>query len=1029
MIQIIILLLVLVLAVFPIWAIIRIVALGRQNDALAEQLAEIELQLRELRKPKPPTPDTPHEPAPLPLAAATTPKPAVAVAAPPPIPAATSPAAPAQPVAAVPLAAQPAPAPAAAREFAPPPVLPPVIPEERPSLASRINWEHFTGAKLLAWAGGLAAFLGAAFFVKYSFEHDLIPPEARVTLGFLFALSLVVGGLKIPRERYAVTAQTLCATGVVSLYAVTFACNSIYHFAFFGPLVTLVLMSLITATAFFLAVRMEARVVAILGMLGGFLTPILLSTGRDNPPGLFGYIALLDVGLIAVALHRRWLVLVPLGAAGTVITQLGWANKFFTAAKAPTATIICLAFCALFFGGYLVARRVFARDTDTDSEREPSSVPREILWSAIAFPFVAFGFAAAFLGDGAIAARPGLVFTFVLLADVFLLALAWIDEDVPKLHLAGGAAVFALLAAWTGAWLTAALLPWALAFYLLYAVLHTAYPVLLERRRPEAAPGAWGQLFPPLALLLMLGPLFKLDDVSFALWPCVLLVDLIAIALALFTGSLMAVTAVLVLTLGATGLWLLRIPTTAAPGPALLFVIGGFAVLFFAAGLFLARRLGERLDSDDETPSAFLGDRRAQIPAFSALLPFVLLILMTQRLPFANPTPVFGLALLLVGLTLALTVLFTLEWLPLCALIGAAALEYAWHARHFTIENASTALGWYLLFYAGFTIFPFVFRARFATRTGPWAVAALSGVLPFALIYNVVDRAWPNAFMGALPALLALPPLASLVVILRSPIADARARLNQLAWFGGVALLFVTLIFPIQFERQWITVGWALEGAALLWLFHRVPHPGLRATGVFLLVAAFVRLALNPAVLEYHARSENALLNWYLYSYGIVTVALFVGARLLAPSAPTESGPPRVLGIKAAPLLNALGTVLAFLLLNIEIADYFSAPGSRVLTFQFTGNFARDMTYTIAWALFALGLLLISIWKNARAGRYAALALLGVTLLKLFFHDLARLEALYRIGALFAVAVIAIVASFAYQRFLPGNEKDSAPPR
>lgn len=65
---------------------------------------------------------------------------------------------------------------------------------------------------------------------------------------------------------------------------------------------------------------------------------------------------------------------------------------------------------------------------------------------------------------------------------------------------------------------------------------------------------------------------------------------------------------------------------------------------------------------------------------------------------------------------------------------------------------------------------------------------------------------------------------------------------------------------------------------------------------------------------------------------------------------------------------------------------------------------------------------LVSIWQHARAGRYAALTLLGIALLKLFLHDLARLEALYRIGALFAVALIAIVASVAYQRFLPGEE-------
>jgi hypothetical protein len=175
------------------------------------------------------------------------------------------------------------------------------------------------------------------------------------------------------------------------------------------------------------------------------------------------------------------------------------------------------------------------------------------------------------------------------------------------------------------------------------------------------------------------------------------------------------------------------------------------------------------------------------------------------------------------------------------------------------------------------------------------------------------------------------------------------AWIGGLALFLGVALFFITLIFPIQFERQWITIGWALEGAALLWLLHRVPHEGLRLAGAGLLLAAFARLALNLAVLDY-PRSSTPIFNWYLYAYGVVIFCLFAGARLLAP--PRH----RVLGVNGPPILAGLGIVLAFLLLNIEIADYFSAPGST-LTFQFTGNFARDMTYSIAWALFALGLL------------------------------------------------------------------------
>jgi uncharacterized membrane protein len=86
------------------------------------------------------------------------------------------------------------------------------------------------------------------------------------------------------------------------------------------------------------------------------------------------------------------------------------------------------------------------------------------------------------------------------------------------------------------------------------------------------------------------------------------------------------------------------------------------------------------------------------------------------------------------------------------------------------------------------------------------------------------------------------------------------------------------------------------------------------------------------------------------------------------------------------------------------------------------------MSYTIGWALFALTLLMMGIWRQARAARLTAIALLGVALLKLFFHDLAHLQALYRVGAFFAVAVIAILASFAYQRFLPSNETTPPPP-
>jgi uncharacterized membrane protein len=508
-----------------------------------------------------------------------------------------------------------------------------------------------------------------------------------------------------------------------------------------------------------------------------------------------------------------------------------------------------------------------------------------------------------------------------------------------------------------------------------------------------------------------------LPEVPILLWVAILLVDLIAIGLAVLSASLSGVAAVLMLTLLATGLCIFRIPVTMIMAPSLLVVIGFFAVFFFAASLLLARRFGDKLAG---VTNPLGGDLRMQLPALASLLPFLLLIMACARLTVPDPSAIFGLGLLLVVLTLGLAKLLVVEWLPACALAGVTALQFAWHARHFNPAAGNVPLVWYSTFYVVFAVYPFLFRQQFAKLTGPWAVAALSGVAHFWMIYQAMKTDWPRDFLGALPALFTFAPFIGLAAVLKGPVADSGKRLNQLAWFGGVGLFFVTLIFPIQFDRQWLTVAWALEGAALLWLFHRVPHPGLRATGAVLLVTAFVRLALNPAVLGYHVRGDTAVFNWYLYAYGVVTAALFAGAYLAA--APRE----RVLGVNVPPLFNALGAFLAFLLLNIEIADYFTLPGTRALAFQFSGNFARDMSYTIGWALFALTLLGAGIWRQTRAARYAAIALLSVALLKLFFHDLARLEALYRIGALFAVAVIAIVASLAYQRFLPVNEKTSS---
>jgi uncharacterized membrane protein len=1012
------LLFIFLLIVLPIWSFIRAKMAQEHACRLQTEVQELQRQVARLgaaMRETPPEPTAVPPPAvaltpgapPLPVALARS-----EVAEPPPPPAA-------------PLAS-PTPTPAAVAaatgtrdevdawgdaperleaSLAPPPVaLTPPAPRPPLAAAPLINWELFMGVKLAAWIGGLALFLAVAFFVKYSFENNLVPPEVRVAIGFLIGAGLVAGGVRLTAKRYAVTAQTLCASGVVSLYAVTFVSHAVYRFPLFGVVPTFALMALVTATAFLLAVRREAKVVAVLGILGGFLTPALLGTGEDNPVGLFGYLALLDVGLVAVALHRQWRFLVPLGGAGTLLLFLGWTESFFVSGKVGVAMSVCLGFGALFTGAAGLARRR-AQEAGT------------LVATALAAAAVGLAYAFYFLGFDELAGRPGLLFSYVLGVELLVVAVVWIEPTRARALGWAGWVVFGFLAFWTKGYLEESLLAWALGGFLGFAILHTALPLVLRRLRPKLPAAGWSQLAAPLALLLVLGAICKFSAVSWLVWPCILLIDVLAIGLAFFTASLAALAGVLVLTLVALGAWVLRIPLEVVAPAGLLLVLGAFAILFFGAGLWLTRRTGPAWARLDQVMALGLpGDPRAHLPALSALLPFTLLILVVLRLPLVSPAPVFGLALLLVVLALGLARLLALEWLSAAALVGVLGVEWAWLAARFSNPGAGELLGWLVGFYAVFALFPFVFRKTFADQRGPWVVAALSAPAHFMLIYPVVERAYPNAFMGLLPAVWVVPALVSLVAVLRSQAAENPLRLGRLAWFGGVALLFITLIFPIQFSDQWLTLGWALEGAALLWLFHRVPHPGLRVVGVGLLAAVFVRLALNPSVLGYPTSSATPIFNAYLGLYGTAIAAFVAGARLLAPP------PQRVLGIVMAPWLLAGAVVLAFLLLNIEIADFFSESGAT-LVFRFSGNLARDMTYTIAWALFAFALLVGGIWTKAKPARCAALGLLGVALLKLFFHDLNHLGQLYRIAALAVVAVIAILASFVYQRFLPTDEK------
>ncbi|HEY4563380.1 MAG TPA: DUF2339 domain-containing protein, partial [Thermoanaerobaculia bacterium] len=183
----------------------------------------------------------------------------------------------------------------------------------------------------------------------------------------------------------------------------------------------------------------------------------------------------------------------------------------------------------------------------------------------------------------------------------------------------------------------------------------------------------------------------------------------------------------------------------------------------------------------------------------------------------------------------------------------------------------------------------------------------------------------------------------------------------------------------------------------------------------------FVRLAANPAVLAYHPRSFTPIWNWYLYTYLVPALAFFLASWLLTRGEDWLIPPlPRLSGLAAAG-----GVVLLFLLMNVEIADFFSSGSS--LTFGFLSGQAtlpEDLAYTLGWALFAIALFIAGIVLRNQVARVSAIVLLLVAVLKGFIHDMARLGGLYRVASFAGLGIcLALMAVLIQKYVLPRREE------
>ena len=235
-------------------------------------------------------------------------------------------------------AISPKPLPAAARPTRP-------IASDSPAIESKV------GLTLVNRIGVITLILGVAFFFKWAVDNEWIGPTGRVLLGLLAGLLMLGAADVLFRKAQKTFAQGIAGAGLAILYLAAYAAFGFYHLV--PQSVAFLFLLSTTVLGFALSLRYDSSAIAALGLLGGYITPLLLSTGEDHPWFLLSYVLLLSGAAMDLRRRKGWRVLEFLPIFATTIIYFAW---FFDHEGAhretAVATLGALAYYALFaYGG------------------------------------------------------------------------------------------------------------------------------------------------------------------------------------------------------------------------------------------------------------------------------------------------------------------------------------------------------------------------------------------------------------------------------------------------------------------------------------------------------------------------------------------------------------------------------------------------------------------------------------------------------------------------------------------------------
>ena len=236
------------------------------------------------------------------------------------------------------------------------PVAPPLSPPPQafvgeqagPDLESRI------GSHWLNRIGITAVLIGVSYFLKFAFDNNWIGPFGRVAIGLLAGIAIMAWSETFRRRGYRVFSHSLKAVGIGVLYLSLYAAFQVYNLV--PGSVAFTMMLAVTAATAVMAWTQDAEILAAFALIGGFSTPFLLSTGQNREVALFAYVAILDLGALALLVLKPWRRLLVLSYVGTLSLYVGWYASFYDLAQLRMTVGFATLFFAIFALAPMVAR-------------------------------------------------------------------------------------------------------------------------------------------------------------------------------------------------------------------------------------------------------------------------------------------------------------------------------------------------------------------------------------------------------------------------------------------------------------------------------------------------------------------------------------------------------------------------------------------------------------------------------------------------------------------------------------------------